>query len=65
MVNIDFKALREDLRKLGLVLAGGGLAAIFLGSPATTHEEALQAMVLGLLFYVLGLFSFSSELENK
>lgn len=54
-MTINLEALKEDLRKLGVVLIGGGLIAILLNTPPIAMYEALYSIGVGAILYIAGL----------
>lgn len=51
----DVEALKEDSRKLGLGLAGGGLLGFILQTDTITTYEAIALIVVGILIWIIGI----------
>lgn len=54
MWTLDFDALQEDLRKLGLGLILAGLAGLIIDHPQVTTLNGFLAIFIGLSFIFAG-----------
>lgn len=48
--------LKEDLRKLSIILIGGGLVGLIVGNDKVAAPEAFALVVFGLVFWLTGLY---------
>jgi hypothetical protein len=54
--HLDHEALRKDLRNLGLVLMGLGIAGFIISADDTSFPEDVLLFIWGLVAWLLGLF---------
>ena len=54
--HLDHEALRKDLRNLGLVLMGLGIAGFIISADDTSFPEGVLLFIWGLVAWLLGLF---------
>ncbi len=54
--HIDQEGLRKDLRNLGLVLMGMGIAGFIISKDTTSFPEGILLLIWGLVTWLLGLF---------
>jgi hypothetical protein len=55
-IHLDHEALRKDLRNLGLVLMGLGIAGFIISKDTTSFPEGVVLLIWGLIAWLLGLF---------
>ncbi len=59
--HIDQEGLRKDLRNLGLVLMGMGIAGFIITADSTSFPEGIFLLIWGLVTWLLGLFKRNRE----
>ncbi len=53
--SLDREAIQEDMRKLGIGLAGGGLFGVIVNSDKITAYEGFVLLFLGSILWVFGI----------
>ncbi len=51
----DVEAIKEDFRKVGTVLLGGGVIGVIIGADRITLMEGLMLFVTGLILWIHGI----------
>ncbi len=51
----DVEAIKEDFRKVGTVLLGGGVIGVIIGADRITLMEGLMRFVTGLILWIHGI----------
>jgi len=61
--SLNFTAIQEDLRRVGIAVIIAALAALFFGSASTYH--AIYIILFGLLIWLFGVFEFTEKEEKN
>ncbi len=51
----DVEAIKEDARKVGTILLGGGVIGVIIGADRITLMEGLMLFVTGLILWIHGI----------
>jgi len=60
---LNFSAVQEDLRKVGIAVIIAALAALFFGSASKTH--AIYIVLFGLFIWLFGILEFKGKEEEN
>ncbi len=63
-LNLNFKIIREDLRKLGLVFVGGGFVGIVVNSDKVTIVGGTIISLLGFTIWIISVVNTPSDVED-
>lgn len=58
---VDVEAGKEDVRKLALVLVGGGLAGMFFINDKIMLGEGLYVFIFGTILWIVGLINWRDK----